>query len=328
MPISFKSLFGYNSTLFMLIAGMLAYMAIQYDGFMSLFNIETLGMGFVTEAIMALGMTMVILIAGIDLSIASILPFTAILVGILMQYFTGMGFSVAWVITLAVSMALSAAAVIGVINGFLINLLKMHPFIITLAMMLTLRGINLVITDGGTVYGFPDEFAWLGQGEVGGIPVPLLLFGALALVFGYLLANHRYFQQSYFIGGNLRSAQFSGINIQRFSLITFVISALLAGVAGLVTASQYGAASVSYGQNAELRVIASVIIGGASLFGGKGSIGGTCLGVLFLATVYNAFTWTGINTYYQEIIIGSMLLFAVITGEFIRRRSAAYREIH
>lgn len=328
MPTSLKNLFGYNTTLVLLIALMLGFMSSQYEGFLSTFNIETLSMGFVTEAIMALGMTLVILIAGIDLSVASVLPFTAILVGTLMQKFTGMDLPVVWVITLAVSVSLFAAAAIGLINGFLINTLKMHPFIITLAMMLTLRGINLVITDGGTVYGFPDEFAWLGQGELFDIPVPLLLFGALAIFFGLLLANHRYFQQSYFIGGNLRSARFSGINVERFHLVVFTISALLAGVAGLVTASQYSAASVSYGQNAELRVIAAVIIGGASLFGGKGSIIGTCLGVLFLATVYNAFTWTGINTYYQEIIIGGMLLFAVITGEFIRKRSEAYKEIH
>jgi ribose transport system permease protein len=180
--------------------------------------------------------------------------------------------------------------------------------------------VNLVITDGGTVSGLPRAFGWLGQGYILGIPVPVALFAIVGPGFGYILANHRYVQQAYFIGGNLRSAQISGIDVEKFRVFVFMLSAALAGVAGIITASQYGAANMAYGQNAELRVIASVVIGGTNLLGGSGTIAGTALGVLFLATVYNAFTWTGINTYWQEVIIGSMLLIAVFVGQFVRGR--------
>jgi ribose transport system permease protein len=151
----------------------------------------------------------------------------------------------------------------------------------------------------------------------------LILFAILAIVIGYLLKNHRYFQQAYFIGGHRRSARMSGIKVERFIVFAFVLNALLAGLAGVVVCSQYGAASVSYGQNAELRVIAAVAIGGASFTGGTGTIFGTVLGVLFLAMVYNAFNMTGVNTYWQDVAIGAMLFIAVFLGEYLKRRRVA-----
>ena len=313
-------LLSYNSALIVMNALMLGIMGYLYAGFFSVFNLEVLAMGFITEAFMALGMTLAIIIGGIDLSIASILPFTAILVGMQLNWFTSKGFPISLTIAIAVVVTLLAAMGVGLLNATLINKLRVHPFIITLSMMLTLRGVNLVITDGGTVSGLPRAFGWLGQGYILGIPVPVALFAIVGPVLGYILANHRYVQQAYFIGGNLRSAQISGIDVPKFRVFVFMLSAALAGVAGIITASQYGAANMAYGQNAELRVIASVVIGGTNLLGGSGTIAGTALGVLFLATVYNAFTWTGINTYWQEVIIGSMLLIAVFIGQFVRGR--------
>jgi len=318
-------LMSYNGALVVMNALMLGIMGYLHPGFLSAFNLEVLGMGFITEAFMALGMTVVIIIAGIDLSIASILPFSAILVGMLLHAFTRLGLPVSVNIACSMGITLFAAAVIGFISATLINKLRVHPFIITLSMMLTLRGVNLVITDGGTVSGFPAAFGWLGQGYViqtaaFGIPVPIVLFAIIGPLFGYILANHQYVQQAYFIGGNLRSAQLSGIDVQKFRRFVFMTSAGLAGLAGIITASQYNAANMAYGQNVELRVIAAVIIGGTNLLGGRGTIFGTALGVLFLATVYNAFTWSGINTYWQEVIVGGMLLSAVFIGQFIRAR--------
>lgn len=309
---------SYNSALIIMNALMLGIMGYLYPGFLSPFNLEVLSMGFITEAFMALGMTLVIIIAGIDLSIASVLPFTAIIVAMSLQKFAAFEIPVGINITLSILITLTAALLVGFINAFLINKLRVHPFIITLSMMLTLRGINLVITDGGTVSGFPSAFGWLGQGYLFGIPIPVVLFLIVGPLFGYILANHRYVQQAYFIGGNLRSAQLSGIDVQKFRIFVFMLSSGFAGLAGIITASQYNAANMAYGQNAELRVIASVIIGGTNLLGGSGTIFGTVLGVLFLATVYNAFTWTGISTYWQEVIMGSMLLIAVFIGQFVR----------
>ncbi len=287
-------------------------MQVNFPRYLSKANIVVMLVNFVTEGIMALGMTIVMIAGGIDISVAAVLQFTAIVVGMLMN--AGLP------VPAAIVLALCAAALIGLMNATLTNLFKVHPFIVTLATLLTFRGVDLVITKGATVTGFPDAFKFIGQGRILGIRVSLILFAVLALVIGYALKNHRYLQQAYFIGGHRRSARMSGIKVERFLVFAFVLNALLAGIAGVVVCSQYGAASVSYGQNAELRVIASVAIGGASFTGGTGTIFGTTLGVLFLAMVYNAFNMTGVNTYWQDVAIGAMLMVAVFLGEYLKRR--------
>ncbi len=287
-------------------------MQLNYPRFLSGANVEVMLINFVSEGIMALGMTIVMITGGIDISVAAVLQFSAIIVAMLLK--AGLPLPVAIGLTLAV------AALVGVINAAVTNLFKVHPFIVTLATLLTLRGVDLVITKGATISGLPKAFKFIGQGEVSGLRVSLIIFVALALIVGYFLKNHRYLQQAYFIGGNRRSARMSGIKVERFLVFTFALNAMLAGVAGIIICSQYGAASVSYGQNAELRTIAATAIGGASLSGGTGSIFGTVLGVIFLAMIYNAFNMTGVNTYWQDVAIGSMLLAAVFLGEYLKRR--------
>lgn len=287
-------------------------MQLNYPRFLSGANVEVMLINFVSEGIMALGMTIVMITGGIDISVAAVLQFSAIIVGMLLK--AGLPLPVAIVLTLAV------AALIGVLNATATNLFKVHPFIVTLGTLLTLRGVDLVITKGATVSGLPKAFKFIGQGDIGGVRTSLIIFAVLALIVGYFLKNHRYLQQAYFIGGNRRSARMSGIKVERFIIFTFALNAMLAGVAGVIICSQYGAASVSYGQNAELRTIAATAIGGASLSGGTGSIFGTVLGVIFLAMIYNAFNMTGVNTYWQDVAIGTMLLVAVFLGEYLKRR--------
>ena len=288
-------------------------MQMNYPYFLTPLNIEILTVNFITEAIIALGMTIVIVTGGIDLSVAAVLPFTAIVVGKLM--IGGVPVPLAIVITLGL------AAGVGILNATMFLRFRVHPFIATLATLLTLRGFNLVMTDGGsTVSGFPNDFKAIGQGRTLDIPTPLLIFAVLAVIIGWSLKNQKYLRQAYFIGGNPRAARMSGINVNRFLTMTYMLCAFLAGLAGIVTASQFGAASNSYGQNMELRVITSVVIGGASLFGGTGSILGTTLGVLFLAIIYNAFAMTGVSTYWQDVVIGVMLLVAVFLSESLKKQ--------
>lgn len=290
----------------------------NFPRFLHPLNLEIMLVNFLPEAIIALGMTIVIVTGGIDLSVAGVYPLTAIVVGKLLV--------AELPVPLAVILALCAAMAVGWINAFMINTFKVHPFIATLAALLTLRGVNLVITDGATVSGFPTVFKEFGRSrlEMGDgavdLPVALIIWAALALLIGYLLKNHRFFQQAYFIGGNKRSARMSGIKVERYMYFVFMLSSLMAGIAGVLVAAQFGAASNSYGQNMELRVITAVVIGGASLTGGVGSILGTTLGVIFLAIVYNAFAMTGIDTYWQDVVIGAMLLIAVFLSEFLKRR--------
>lgn len=293
-------------------------MQLNFPRYLSPANVEVMLVNFVSEGIMALGMTIVMITAGIDISVAAVLQFAAILVGIMLNA----GFSV----PVAILTTLVASAIIGWINATLASFFRVHPFIVTLVTLLTIRGANIVITGAATVPITNKTFLWLGQDNLFGIPhlrVSLVIYVVLAVVLGYFLKNHRYFQQAYFIGGNRRAARMSGIKVERFLVFTYILSAVLAGIAGMIIGSQYGAASVSFGQNAELRTIAATAIGGASLSGGTGNIPGTVLGVLFLAMIYNAFNMTGVNTYWQDVAIGAMLLIAVFVGEYLKRRRVA-----
>jgi ribose transport system permease protein len=278
--------------------------SLRYPGFVSAGNLEVLAMNFVLEALMALGMTLVIISGGIDLSVGAVLPFAAILAALLLQD--------GYPAPVAIAIALGASAAVGATNAGLFLALRAHPFVITLATMLSLKGLNLVLTRGGPVTGLPESFDWLGQGAVLGVPVPLLLFALLALVVGLWLARHRLGRQIYLIGGNRSAARASGVNVGPLLIGVYVLSSLLAGLAGIVAASQYGSASAGFGQNAELRVIAAVVIGGGSLRGGRGSIVGTLFGVLFLAVVYSAFATTGVSTYWQDVVTGVLVLAAVL----------------
>ena len=300
--------------LFAAIIAFAIVMQINYPVFLTPFNIEIMSVNFVSEAIIALGMTIVIITGGIDLSVAAVLPFAAILFGLALN--AGIPLALAIVIVLAV------AALIGLLNASMTNGFRVHPFIATLAMLLTLRGVNLVLTGGSTVSGFRQATAFLGQGRFLGVPVSLAVFLVLAVAFAFLLKNQSFVRRAYFVGGNKHSARLSGINVERYLVFVYITSAVLAGIAGILTASQYGAASNSFGQNMELRVITAVVIGGASLFGGTGGILGSVLGVVFLGMVYNAFDMLGVSTYWKDVVIGCLLLVAVFISEYLKRRQA------
>jgi ribose transport system permease protein len=294
-----------------------ATMAAVHPQFATPANVEVLAMSFILEAFMALGMTAVIISGGIDLSVSAVLPFAAIV--------TGLSLRAGAPIPVAIAAALTASAGVGVLNATIRNLFRVHPFIATLATMLSLKGVNLVITRGAPIAGFPDGFSFLGRGRVLGLPFALVLFVVLAAAIGYVLSNNRYGQQVYLIGGNLRAARLSGVRVERVLLVAYTMCSLLAGLAGVLAASQYVSASTGFGQSSELRVITAVAIGGASLNGGTGSIGGSVLGVLFLAIVYNAFAMSGVSTYYQDVVSGVMVLSAVLLAQVAARESRTRR---
>lgn len=265
---------------------------------------------------MAIGMTFLIITGGIDLSVSSVFPFAEIIVAKLM---VEAGFP----ILPSILITLIACTLIGAANGILINAFRVHPMIITMGMMLTLRGINLAITKGRAVAGFSDAFLFLGQGRILGINIPILFFIITALILGYFLKNHRFFRQLYFIGGSERAARLSGVNVAQVKVIFYALSALLAGTAGIMGAAKYGAAQWGHGNMAELKAIAAVAIGGASLNGGSGIMRGTVLGIVFLAVVHNAFVMSGINTFWYDVVNGVMLLLAVLSSWYIQRKNTA-----
>lgn len=287
-------------------------MSIVYSHFLTLYNLEVIAMGFVQEAIMALGMTIIIISGGIDLSVGSVLVFSSILVGLFLK--ANLGIAVSIMLTLCVS------GFIGFANAVMINRLRAHPFIVTLGTMTAVRGFALVLTGGHPVTGFPKGFSYFGQGYLFNVPFPVVLFIFLAVVFHLLVRKNQYFSQVYFIGSNPDAARLCGMNVERFRWVIYIISATLAGMAGIITASQYISANASFGLDAELRVITAVIIGGASLSGGVGTIGRTVLGVIFLAIVANALVQAGVPTYWEKVAYGAMLVFSVMLEQYLRYR--------
>ncbi|MCF7941482.1 MAG: ABC transporter permease [Spirochaetia bacterium] len=306
----------HNSALMAVIVLLIAGMTLRSPYFLTFANFEVIMTGFVLEAIMAVGMTFVILSGGIDLSVSSVLPLSAILAGFMLN----MGLPIVLVILITLVVATS----IGFFNAFLKIVLDVHPFIATLATMLTVRGLALAMSRGENISGFSTAFTNIGQGRLFNIPYTILFFAVLIFSMGYLLKNHRFFQQVYFIGYNPKAAMLSGLKVNRFFLFVFGFSAFLAGVAGILAAAQYGAAHNSYGIGSELRVITAVAIGGTSMVrGGTGTMFGTLLGITFMAILSNAFMMSGISTYWQDIVTGVMLLLAILAAESLKGKQVA-----
>ena len=285
-----------------------------YGSYLTLANGEVMAMNFVFEAIVAVGMTLVIISGGIDLSVSSVFAFAEILVALLMVKFQ-LG------IVSAIALTLLACVAIGALNGALIVLLQVHPLIITLGTMLALRGVNLSITGGKAVSGFSDGFLFLGQGKILGLNIPIMFLLFLTVVFGYLLDHQRFFRQLYFIGGNEQAASASGIAVPRVKIVVYCLSSLIVGCAGVLGAAKYGAAHWSHGNLIELKAIAAVAIGGANINGGTGTIWGTLLGSLFLAVIHNAFVVSAVNTFWYDVVNGAMLLLAVFLSKYIEQKN-------
>jgi len=279
--------------------------------FFSRDNLDVMLNNFVMEAIMALGLTMVIISGGIDISLSGVLPFTAII-------FANMLISKI-PIWLAVIFSLMAACGIGFVNNWLRRILKIHPMIVTMAIQLTLKGLNLALTNGAVISNLPEEIKNIGAFNPLGISLSLWIYLFLAIFFVIFSKNNRIFLDVYFIGGNKEAAILSGMNVERILCFIYVLCAGLSGLAGILSTTVYNSASYSFGQGIENRVIAAVAIGGTSLtHGGVGSIVGTLIGTLFMALINNVFVMSGISTYYQDVFTGVMLILAILLSEGIR----------
>lgn len=286
-------------------------MSLTSRNFLSVNNINVLINNFIMEAIMALGMTMVIITGGTDISISGILPFTAIMFAYTLQWNVP--------IPVAVIAAIALGGLIGIINNELRRILNIHPMIVTMATQLTLKGLNLAITDGSVISGFPEAFSGLVNFRPFGISLPILVYAVLAVFFLLFSKYNRQFLYVFFVGGNKEASRLSGMKTEKVLRFVYMMSGLLAGLAGVLTTITYNSASYSYGQNVELKVITAVAIGGTSMtHGGEGSIFGTLLGTLFMALIYNAFVQSGISTYYQDVFTGVMLIAAVLLSEALR----------
>lgn len=252
------------------------------------------------DTIVAVGMMLLLISGAFDLSVGSIVAFTGCLTAYLMHFLQVP-------VPLAITIGMLSSVCIGWINGYLIAYQNINPMIQTLAMMGIIRGCALLVSGAG-IQNLPYWFNALGQSKLAGIQMPIWYMLLTVGVFTFLLRKTIFFRRYYYIGGNEKAADLSGIQVNKMKMIAFIISASLAGFAGILLSSRLGAALPTMGRGLELRVITAVILGGATLTGGYGKIPGALLGALFMGLISNIMVIARISGYWQEIILGLILI--------------------
>ncbi|MBC7959436.1 MAG: ABC transporter permease [Vallitaleaceae bacterium] len=298
--------------IFAIVAGIFIIMSFASPYFLNTANLLALLLGVSIEVIIAVGMTSLMVSGGFDMSVGSVVGFVGASVALLIS--SGVPFLVAIVIGLGIG------AAIGLFNGFIIAKVGINPFVTTLASLSLFRGLTLILTKGQNITGLSDLFKTIGQNKLLGIQMPILYAVILVIVGDLLLRKSRFFRQNYYIGGNEKSARLSGINVDKIKIINYMIVGILGAFAGIVMTSRLGAASVTAGTGLELRVITAVIIGGASLQGGEGTVIGAFFGALLMSLLTNALTLLGVDVYWQTFVIGATLLVAVLIDQLSKRR--------
>ena len=293
-----------NGTFGILIIVMVVFGISQPVLFFSFDNITQIILQSSVNILIACGEFFAILIAGIDLSVGSVIALTGMFTGKLLVA----GMNPIFAILIG---GVLAGALIGLLNGILVNVTELHPFIITLGTQAIFRGITLIISDARPVFGFNPLFTRMIAGRIAGIPIPAIIAIIVALILGFLTTKTKLGRNIYALGGNKQAAWFSGIDVKLHTLIVFIISGTCAGVAGVVSTARVGAAEPGAGAGFETFAIAAAIIGGTSFFGGKGKIFGVVMGGLIIGVINNGLNLLTVPTYYQQIVMGGLIILAV-----------------
>jgi len=263
---------------------------------------------------MACGMTVLLVSGGFDLSVGSVSALAAMVAAVLMKH---PSVELAW--PLAGLAGLAVGALVGLLNGLVVAKLEINPFITTLGTMLLARGLTYIVSGGVGRSGFDEQFCWLGQGLIFGVQMPIVISLFLVVVADLLLRKHRFFRQNYYVGGNEQAAWLSGIAVDQVKLFNYALSGTLAALAGLLFSARLDSAIPTAGEGDELKVITAVIVGGASLNGGKGTVLGAFLGCLLLATIRPAISFLNIGDHWEKAAVGLILLVAVMLDRLGRR---------
>jgi ribose/xylose/arabinose/galactoside ABC-type transport system permease subunit len=281
--------------------------------FISAPTINTVLLYLFGYAIMACGMTVLLVSGGFDLSVGSVSALAAMVTAVLMK-----DAALPWPAALVIGLAVGA--VTGLLNGLIVAKLDINPFITTLGTMLLARGLTYIVSDGRGRSGFSEAFCWLGQGKLAGVQLPIIISLLLVVVADVLLRKHRFFRQNYYVGGNEQAAWLTGIAVNHVKLFNYALSGTLAALAGLLFSARLDSALPNAGDGDELKVITAVIVGGASLNGGKGTVFGAFLGCLLLATIRPAISFLNIGDHWEKAVVGSILLVAVLLDRIGRRK--------
>ena len=290
---------------------LMAVITIINSNFLTANNLLNLLLQVTSNALIAFGMTFVILTGGIDLSVGSILALSSALTAGLL----GSGMPV----TLAILISLILGCILGMMNGLLISYGKLAPFIVTLATMTIFRGATLVYTNGNPITkGLSDTFLFqfLGQGYIVGIPFPVIIMFIVFIVLYVLLHKTAFGKSVYAIGGNEKAAYISGVKLNKVKIIIYSISGIMASISGLIITSRLSSAQPTAGASYEMDAIAAVVLGGTSLSGGKGRILGTLIGALIIGVLNNGLNIIGVSAFWQQVVKGVVILIAVLIDLF------------
>ncbi len=297
------------------VAALFIALSILSPYFLTVQNLSSVARQIAVINIISLGMTFIMISGGIDISVGSVMAFAGICGTMLLRSHGPLSVSILG--------AIVAGAAWGLVNSLIITVLRVSPFIATLGAMGAARGLTLVITNGMPVVNLPESFGWLGDGNVlRVVPVPLAILTALAVLTGFLLKYTRMGRYAYAIGSNVEAARYAGIPVRRYLVVIYVFGGALSGLAGMIEASRLMTGQPTTGQGYELSVIAAVVIGGASLSGGEGTVTGTVAGAVLMGLISNGSNLLGISPFWQQVVIGSIIVLAVAVDELRKRRRA------
>ena len=306
-------LISQEGVLFLIMLVSVLFLATRTDKFLTVDNLLQQGRFMAEVGLIAIPMTYIIITGGIDLSVGSILGLTAIVLGWTWQE---LGFP----LELAIITGIISGTVAGFVNGLFIVRVGVPPLIMTLATLALYRGLAEGISEARSARGYPEWFFHLGQGELLGIPTQLWLLIIAVIIFAIVLARTRLGRALYAIGNNETGARFSGLTVNRHLLFIYTFSGFMSAVAGYIFVSRVSTTRSDMGTGIELDVIAAVVLGGTSIFGGTGSIPGTIIGVVLIQLLKNGLVLTGVTSDATIVVIGSVLIFAILVNNFIQSR--------
>jgi ribose transport system permease protein len=311
-----KRLFSFREAgiLFVLIA-LCVILSIVAPRFLTLRNVTNVVRQFSVIAIMSVGMTYVIITAGIDLSVGSIIALS----GCMTAWFLVEGYPI-W---LSVLIGLALGTLTGIVNGLLIVKVRLAPFIATLGTMGIARGVVLALTMGYPIQPFPEAFEVIGRGYLGPIPIPVVIMTVVVIAGHIFLSRTTIGRYIYYVGSNPTAARLSGLNVGRILILVYTVAGLLSGLAAVVLVSRLTSAQSNMGTGWELDAIAAVVIGGTSLAGGEGSVLGSLIGAALMGIIKNALILLGVNVYWQSVVIGIVIVLAVALDAWRQSRRPA-----
>lgn len=290
----------------------------RWPDFLKRDNLRNVANQIAVIAIIAIGMTLVIITAGIDLSVGSLIALSTVAAAAWIRSHGGVDASTGTLFVAAI-MAIALSAACGAINGAMVTAFRLPAFIVTLAMMLIASGIAYDWTGGESIKEMPTNAGWLGKGSSAGLPHSVILMFLLYAGAHLLMSRTALGRYIYAVGGNPEAARLSGVPVRRVLLLVYIACGGLAGLGGVITASQFESGSPTYGFLTELTVIAAVIVGGTSIAGGRGKIFGTLIGAFIIAVIQNGMNLTGISSFRQKIVLGVIIVIAVLLDRVKQR---------